>query len=245
MVTGRASATINNLSGDVFYICYIDSKPVNMLSTLLCPMIDKVERYVTDKKSGPKKGTYQKLIFDQPDAIKVYNGQMGGVDLSDQMHAYYATSVLTIKWQPRFYFHFFDRMLVNGHILYNLKYSCSRNDPHSTLLEFRNSVLKKWGGLDEADTNEDSEEDEEVSSSLDNNHTVVVLEHSERQRCHVCASNHCKFFCLQCTINIRESLAAKGRPNNAKVVCFCLPTSTDPRELAQSCWVMHHNGTKK
>ena len=41
MVLGRASATMNNLSGDIYDICYIDSKPVNMLSTLLCPMIDK------------------------------------------------------------------------------------------------------------------------------------------------------------------------------------------------------------
>jgi hypothetical protein len=55
----------------------------------------------------------------KPSAVLDYNKYKTGVDRLDQMLSYYSFERKTIKWWKKFFFHLFDLVVVNAHILHN------------------------------------------------------------------------------------------------------------------------------
>ena len=54
----------------------------------------------------------------RPNLVTVYNQNMGGVDLQDQMIAFYRMSFKSKKYYQRMIFHLFDMTVVNAWMLY-------------------------------------------------------------------------------------------------------------------------------
>jgi hypothetical protein len=61
------------------------------------------------------RGTHCKI---KPAAVLDYNKYKTGVDRSDQMLSYYSFVRKSIKWWKKLFFHLFDQVMVNPHILH-------------------------------------------------------------------------------------------------------------------------------
>jgi len=61
-------------------------------------------------------GAHHKI---KPAAVLDYCKHKTGVDRSDQMLSYYAFESKTIKWWKKLFFHLFDLVVLNAHILHN------------------------------------------------------------------------------------------------------------------------------
>jgi len=97
---------------------WMDSKPVNFLTTLHRPVFDDAtpdnQRIV--KRKG-KKGERQGIEVSCLPCVRDYNQNMGGVDLSDQMMKYYNRK--SKKWYSRVFYHLLELCIHNGFILEN------------------------------------------------------------------------------------------------------------------------------
>ncbi|KAL3219426.1 hypothetical protein MRX96_030440 [Rhipicephalus microplus] len=60
----------------------------------------------------------KKVDVPQPHCIKIYNKNMGGVDLADRYVSYYRTKIRTKKWTIRVFAHFLDLAVANAWIEY-------------------------------------------------------------------------------------------------------------------------------
>ena len=63
-----------------------------------------------------QEGAHHKI---KPAAVLDYKKYKTGVDRSDQMLSYYSFERKTIKWWEKLFFHLFDLVVVNAHILHN------------------------------------------------------------------------------------------------------------------------------
>lgn len=96
----------------VVAIKWLDSKPIHLVSTLVgVQPCTEIVRYVKESKS--------KIPVPCPRAIKVYNSNMGGVDLSDMLMSLYR---IPSKSSRRYYFpmlgYLLDMCLTNAWLLY-------------------------------------------------------------------------------------------------------------------------------
>ena len=85
----------------------------------VCVLSTYFEATGTDMVRRKKKidGKYQQLQVNIPPAIKYYNKNMGGVDLSDQLIQSYAVLRKTRKWWKTLFLHFIDLAVVNSFII--------------------------------------------------------------------------------------------------------------------------------
>jgi len=67
-------------------------------------------------EASSSRGAHHKI---KPAAVLDYNKYKTGVDRSDQMLSYYSSERKTIKWWKKLFFHLFDLVIVNAHILHN------------------------------------------------------------------------------------------------------------------------------
>jgi Transposase IS4 len=99
---------------------WVDSKVVNVVSSLLVTEISKVKRQVGS----------QKKEYDCPWVLTKYQKNMLGVDKSDQMRAAgggFAAKAHYKKWYKRVYFAILDMMTLNALIAWNLSAKQSTN----------------------------------------------------------------------------------------------------------------------
>ncbi|XP_046982234.1 piggyBac transposable element-derived protein 3-like [Schistocerca americana] len=68
----------------------------------------------------------KKIDVPQPVAVKLYNENMGGVDLCDRFLSYYRCYIHTSKWPVRMFNHFIHLMIVNCWVMYHRW--CSENE---------------------------------------------------------------------------------------------------------------------
>lgn len=72
----------------------------------------------------------------KPECIVSYNKYMSGIDRSDQMLSYYASTTKTIKWYRKVFFRLVDICIWNAFYLYR-----KQKDQKCRLLTFRESVI--------------------------------------------------------------------------------------------------------
>lgn len=84
-----------------------DKKIVRVLSTVLRP-----EMITTQKQK--RNGDYIK----KPNVVLLYNENMGGVDLGDQLIQPYATTGQSIKYYIKIFFRLFDTSILNSYVVY-------------------------------------------------------------------------------------------------------------------------------
>ena len=75
--------------------------------------------------------------FEKPEAVYYYCGQMGGVDLSDQLVNYYSFLWKSMKWSRKLLIHQLNLLILNAYIL-NKNYGCEK----LTHDEYRDRIVK-------------------------------------------------------------------------------------------------------
>lgn len=103
------TAIIDNVK--LSLVSWIDNKTVNMLSAYVGS-----EPTTTKKRYFRKEKQYKDIT--SPQAVDVYNQQMGGVDLLDSMLGYYRIHLRSRQWYKRIFFHMMDITLVNSWLLW-------------------------------------------------------------------------------------------------------------------------------
>ncbi|XP_054279832.1 piggyBac transposable element-derived protein 3-like [Macrosteles quadrilineatus] len=109
---GRGAVDVKvNEDKDLCLLKWQDNKPVVMLSSNDAkePMNDVRRWSKVDKKY---------IMVPQPNVIKAYNTNMGGVDLADRMLAYCPSRQRTRKWTTRTILHFLDLAISNAWLCY-------------------------------------------------------------------------------------------------------------------------------
>lgn len=99
---------------DIFFIAWMDNKPVHLLSTLESYQ-GEVQRSTTNAA-----GNWTKMEIPQPTIIRTYNSGMGGTDSCDQRLSYIRPALKTVSWQPRIFSHFLNCAVFNAFVLYKI-----------------------------------------------------------------------------------------------------------------------------
>jgi len=90
---------------------WFDNKAVHLVSTFATSFpFDKCTRF--DRKIK------ERVEVARPFIVKDYNTHMGGVDLHDQLMAYYRMAFRSRKYYQRLIFHMIDMTVVNSWLLY-------------------------------------------------------------------------------------------------------------------------------
>lgn len=90
---------------------WYDNKAVHLVSTFATSFpLDNCQRF--DRKMK------QIIEVPRPFIVKDYNTHMGGVDLHDQLMAYYRMSFRSKKYYQRLIFHMIDMTVINSWLLY-------------------------------------------------------------------------------------------------------------------------------
>ena len=123
--------------GDISVVRWLDNGVVNLSSSFVgVGDQDHVRRWSASEKKH--------MEVARPEAVKMYNDYMGGVDKLDFLISLYRIDAKTKKWPVRVIFHFIDFALVNSWLEYRDTHrSCgtSKNDILD-LLGFRECVAE-------------------------------------------------------------------------------------------------------
>ena len=115
---------------------WIDTRSVCLLSSFLqASPLEKCKRFDKKKKTN--------VEINQPKCIKLYNKNMGEVDLADQLIALYRISFHVRKYYHKLMFHLLDMSIANAWLLYRRdakKLLLSINKQQS-LLQFKISIV--------------------------------------------------------------------------------------------------------
>lgn len=91
----------------VCIVKWMDNKSVLMASTAAgSNPVDTVKRWSKKDKKY--------VIVPRPFLVNAYNKSMGGVDTCDRLISYYRTSMRTVKWPVRVFWHFIDMAITNS-----------------------------------------------------------------------------------------------------------------------------------
>lgn len=97
--------------GKLAVTMWLDNKPVLMMSSCFSnDKSDECERW------SKKDKRYEKVR--RPEVIKIYNQNMGGVDLMDRTLSVCPSRIRTKKWTIRVVSHLFDLCVVNAWLQY-------------------------------------------------------------------------------------------------------------------------------
>ena len=143
----------------MYLTCWMDSKPVHILSTFKPKKLPKL------RKGRDGRGEYVEIALESPDNVFVYNGAMGGTDLIDQLSSYFRTTHRSVKWHHRVINHFCQVSAINAYILHR-----AANGGANTHLGYMTNLIKQWAGItaeDEALSDAQDESDDEWEDMQD------------------------------------------------------------------------------
>ena len=111
-VRGHLTA-FEHKAGELFVYVWKDSKDVRIMSTFPCP-IGTVQRKVKATAKAP----YRTITVPIPANIKYYNLHMNGVDINDQMTAYFRPTIRTRRATRNYLIHMLQLVAVNTKIIF-------------------------------------------------------------------------------------------------------------------------------
>lgn len=117
----------------VWCSCWSDKKPVYMLHTIPTTL-GSCNREVN------RGGVWQRVQYQRPTIIKLYNSGMGGTDAGDQRMQSYRTTLKTRSWIPRVLSHCLNSTIVNLFI-FGQKTFGEHPDFPRTHLRFRDALI--------------------------------------------------------------------------------------------------------
>uniref|UniRef100_A0AAY5K7E5 PiggyBac transposable element-derived protein domain-containing protein n=1 Tax=Esox lucius TaxID=8010 RepID=A0AAY5K7E5_ESOLU len=94
--------------------------------------VERCRRWSKEKK--------EYVEVDRPHIVKVYNHNMGGVDLADMFAALYRIDIRPRRWYLRILYYLIDLALVNGWLLYRRHLTQKQEKKYMPLLDFRVQV---------------------------------------------------------------------------------------------------------
>lgn len=196
---------------------WLDGGTVQLVSSIYGDEpLHKVTRYCSEQK--------KKIEISQPNIVKVYNKNMGGVDKIDYLLSLYRISIRSRKWTLKVFDHFIDMAICNSWLEYKRDlFSIDPNtQKHMDLLEFRQDVADGLIAL--SNKNECSRKrgrpkaalsEERVAKSRRTNETAPAVsirydgnqhwpEHTEeKSRCKIYGcSGYTRFKCSKCNIHL-------------------------------------------
>ena len=136
--------------GDILAMQWKDNKTVSFLST-----IHEANKQGMVHRRSKNNGVYTRLNIPQPDLVKSYNQNMGGVDQSDQHIAKNTTLRKTHKWWKSLFYHCIDIAKVNSYILFkeyarlNPDIPALQRPSHYNKLDFSLELARQLAGIGE------------------------------------------------------------------------------------------------
>lgn len=126
---GRGSCSVASTEcGTITVTKWLDNKPIHIASNFAGSHPQSVcKRWC--------KSTKTIIEIPRPFSVGIYNKNMGGVDLLDQLLALYPLRRRNKRWYIRIFMHFLDVAVINAWILFR-----RTTNPNMTLLEFKASV---------------------------------------------------------------------------------------------------------
>ncbi|XP_029973972.1 piggyBac transposable element-derived protein 3-like [Salarias fasciatus] len=194
-----------------------NNKEVLLASSFIDPdPVDRCRRWSKEKK--------EYVEVDRPHIVKVYNNNMGGVDLADMFAALYRIEIRSRRWYLRILYYLIDLSLVNGWLLYRRHLTQKQEKKYMPLLDFRAQVadalikVGKQGDLNSRKRGrpslEDVPEPHQAASPSPPLQRIVApsvdvrldrFDHfpnhaDKRGRCRLCKSGYTQTACLKCKV---------------------------------------------
>ncbi|KAJ8318238.1 hypothetical protein KUTeg_003329 [Tegillarca granosa] len=167
--------------GPLMAMKYSDRKTVTMLSTFATPIIE-----VSENGRG-----VQKLI---PNATRVYNKLMGGVDLGDSMIQTYDPDFRSLKMWKRVLVNLLLRIVVNAYIIYKQNRGFRQK---MNRFEFTMTLCQELIGNHQVERRVPGRTS--TYNRLSDRHFINYIPGTKRRRCKVCEKKS-RFYCVDCTV---------------------------------------------
>uniref|UniRef100_A0A6Q2ZH78 PiggyBac transposable element-derived protein domain-containing protein n=1 Tax=Esox lucius TaxID=8010 RepID=A0A6Q2ZH78_ESOLU len=172
---------------------WYDNKAVLLASSFIGPEpVERCRRWSKEKK--------EYVEVDRPHIVKVYNHNMGGVDLADMFAALYRIDIRPRRWYLRILYYLIDLALVNGWLLYRRHLTQKQEKKYMPLLDFRVQVadaLIKVAAPPPPPLQRISAPSVDVR--LDRcDHFPLHAE--KRGRCRLCKNGYTQMACLKCKV---------------------------------------------
>lgn len=135
---------------------WYDNKPITLMSSIHGQHPEDTCRRWSRKEK-------KHIDVPRPDVVRLYNVNMGGVDLADRMISYYRIKARVNKWTIRSIFHLFDIALSNSWMQYvqDMRAQQKRQKEIVKFLEFRLSVGEELIAQAQSQNEAESDSDEE------------------------------------------------------------------------------------
>ncbi|XP_051994392.1 piggyBac transposable element-derived protein 3-like [Xyrauchen texanus] len=194
---------------------WYDNKAVLLASSFIGPEpVERCRRWSKEKK--------EYVEVDRPHIVKVYNHNMGGVDLADMFAALYRIDIRPRRWYLRILYYLIDLSLVNGWLLYRRHLTQKQEKKYMPLLDFRVQVadalikVGKQADLNSRKRGRPSLEDDPTShqaappplqriSAPSVDVRLDQCDHfpihaAKRGRCRLCKNGYTQMACLKCKV---------------------------------------------
>jgi hypothetical protein len=100
------------VDGKYLYVCWLDKKPVTVLSTL------HNDKLLTNIVRCKDPANDNKRAVVKPMAVECYNLLMGGVDLADKKLQTYLSTHRTVKWWKKIFAYLLEVSFINSRIIW-------------------------------------------------------------------------------------------------------------------------------
>lgn len=178
------------LDGNVQCFLWKDKKSVAFINTISDP--ESVTTVARKNSDGSR------TEVTCPSAVKLYNVNMGGVDLADQKRKAYSCTRKSTKWYMRLFWFLVDVSIVNAHILESESQNCKKKSQKDFRLELSSHLISCHSSRRKRGRPSDS------SPVVRFTERHFPSELTTTRQCKVCSSSsirkRTKYGCLSCNV---------------------------------------------